>query len=371
MFTFATLTYREVSSLRYVSTLDDLRWRAVESRDTSRAASFVYAVRTTGVYCRAGCASRRPRRSNVEFFVDGTQASAAGYRACVRCHPDGYAGSAISDAVIDVCRYVEESGEDVSLGEAASRVGFSEGHLRRAFRDVIGVTYASFVRERRAARVREHLRAGASVSAAAFDAGYGSVSAFYRSAGSSLGMEPARFRDGAPEELIRYTCLTTTLGVVLVASTTRGVCSVQLGRAETPLVAHLVEQYPLATIARDDDALRDVAAAVSHLARGEEGPSEVPLDIRGTAFQIRVWNALRRIPAGETRTYSEVAATIGSPSAVRAVASACAANRLALVVPCHRVVRRDGSLGGYRWGPEVKEALLSLESRDAPGRVGG
>ncbi len=350
-----------VSSVRCMSELDDARWNAVESRNANLAGSFVYAVRTTRVYCRPGCRSRRPLRQNVEYFTSGAEARGAGYRSCARCAPDANVDvDPTTRAVIAVCREIEGARGDVSIAEVASHVGFSEGHLRRIFRRVIGVSLATYARECRAMHARETLRASSSVTDAVFDAGYKSMSAFYEGA-ARLGMTPSRYRDGGRGALIRYTTLATPLGVVLAACSTRGVCSVRVGGDEERLEKELADEFAHATVERDDEGLRDVAVALAHAVQGEDVLHELPLDLAGTAFQLRVWEALRRIPSGETRTYSQVAAEIGAPRAVRAVGSACGANHVALIVPCHRVIRQDGSLGGYRWGLDVKEALLRAE----------
>lgn len=344
-----------------MSELDDVRWNAVESRNADLAGSFVYAVRTTGVYCRPSCRSRRPVRRNVEYFTSGAEARRAGYRSCARCTPDADAdANPMTRAVIAACREIERAHGDVSVADVASHVGFSEGHLRRSFRRVIGVSLATYARECRAMHARETLRASTSVTDAVFDAGYKSVSTFYEGA-ARLGMTPARYRDGGRGALIRYTTLATPLGVVLAARSMRGVCSVRVGDDEERLEKELADEFALATVERDDEGLGDVAIALAHAVRGEDVSHELPLDVAGTAFQLRVWEALRRIPSGETRTYSQVAAEIGAPRAVRAVGSACGANHLALIIPCHRVIRQDGSLGGYRWGLDVKEALLRAE----------
>ncbi|MGC2485564.1 MAG: bifunctional DNA-binding transcriptional regulator/O6-methylguanine-DNA methyltransferase Ada [Acidimicrobiales bacterium] len=345
-----------------MSELDDVRWNAVESRNADLAGSFVYAVRTTGVYCRPGCRSRRPLRTNVEYFATGGDARSAGYRSCARCLPDiGILVDAVAGAVIAACREIERAGGNISVGEIASRVGFSEGHLRRSFRSVIGVSAATYARECRASRARETLRASSSVTDAVFDAGYKSLSAFYEGGAAQLGMTPTRYRRGGRGDDIRYTTLTTPLGIVLAARSTRGVCSVRVGDDEAALEKDLADEFSQATIVRDDEGLGDVAIALARAVRGEDQSHDLPLDVVGTAFQVRVWEALRRIPSGETRTYSQVAAEIGEPRAVRAVGSACGANQVALIIPCHRVIRQDGTLGGYRWGPDVKESLLRAE----------
>jgi AraC family transcriptional regulator of adaptative response/methylated-DNA-[protein]-cysteine methyltransferase len=342
--------------------LNEIRWNAVRSRDAAMTGCFVYAVRTTGVYCRPGCGARHPLRANVEFFSTNGDALAAGYRACARCRPDEVRRvDRTTDAVIATCREIERTRGGIEVGALAGQLGYSEGHLRRRFRAVVGVSLASYVREYQSDRVRETLRSGVSVTDAVFDAGYRSVSAFYERAAPRLGMTPARYRDGARGELIRYTSVETPVGIVLAASTDRGVCSIRIGRDEEVLTQDLHKEFPGALIERDDEGLSDVALILAGAIHGDADAGALPLDLAGTAFQIRVWEALRTIPAGETRTYSDVANQIGSPRAVRAVASACAANSVALAVPCHRVIRRDGSLGGYRWGLPVKEALLLAE----------
>jgi AraC family transcriptional regulator of adaptative response/methylated-DNA-[protein]-cysteine methyltransferase len=268
---------------------------------------------------------------------------------------------AMTSAVISACREIERTGGDVATAEIASRVGFSEGHLRRGFLRVTGVSMARYARECRARRARESLRANSSVTEAILDSGYASVSAFYASGATQLGMTPARYRDGGRGAQIRYTTLATRVGVVLAARSMRGVCSVRVGDDEESLVKDLATEFSRATIERDDEGLVDVALALARAVRGEDVTQDLPLDLAGTAFQVRVWEALRRIPSGETRTYSEVASAIGAPKAVRAVGTACGANHLALIIPCHRVIRSDGSLGGYRWGLDVKDALLRAE----------
>jgi AraC family transcriptional regulator of adaptative response/methylated-DNA-[protein]-cysteine methyltransferase len=347
--------------------LDEARWAVVAARDATMAGCFVYAVATTGIYCRPGCGARRPLRKNVTFFATCVDARAAGYRACARCRPDDVRVVDPSiEAVITVCRELERTHGACEVSLVAADVGYSQGHLRRRFRDVVGVSLARYARECQVSHVRQTLRSGASVTDAVFDAGFRSVSAFYERAAPRLGMTPSRYREGAAGETIRYSSLETPLGLVLMASTDLGVCSVRVGSDEELLRRALLSEFPLANVTRDDEGLFEVALILAGAVRGEVDASDVPLDLEGTAFQIRVWEALRTIPAGETRTYSDVARQIGSPRAVRAVASACAANKVALAVPCHRVIRRDGSLGGYRWGLAVKEGVLLAERRSRP-----
>jgi AraC family transcriptional regulator of adaptative response/methylated-DNA-[protein]-cysteine methyltransferase len=298
----------------------------------------------------------------VEFFATSDEASEAGYRACRRCRPDEIE---VSDpglaAVIATCRQLERADDVESVSAIASKLGYSERHLRRRFLETIGVTLSSYERAQKAERVRASLRGGSPVMEAVIEAGYGSTRAFYEHGATRLGMAPGRFRDGARGERIRYTAVETDLGIVAVAATNQGVCSVRLGASKSELIEGLKAEFPLATMVRDDEGMSEVAGILASAVRGEKSASQLPLDLAGTAFQIRVWEALRRIPLGETRTYSEVATEIGAPRAVRAVASACAANEVAIAIPCHRVVRRDGSLGGYRWGINRKEALLAAE----------
>jgi AraC family transcriptional regulator of adaptative response/methylated-DNA-[protein]-cysteine methyltransferase len=265
------------------------------------------------------------------------------------------------EAVIATCRQLERPDNVENASSIAARLGYSERHLRRRFLETIGVTLSSYERAQKAERVRENLRGGSPVMEAVIDAGYGSTRAFYEHGAARLGMAPGRYRDGAKGERIRYTAIETDLGVVTVAATDQGVCSVKLGPGAVDLIKGLKAEFPLATIVRDDEGLSEVAAVLEGATKGEKNATQLPLDLTGTAFQIRVWEALRTIPSGETRTYSDVAAQIGKPRAVRAVASACAANEAALAIPCHRVIRRDGSLGGYRWGLDVKAALLAAE----------
>jgi AraC family transcriptional regulator, regulatory protein of adaptative response / methylated-DNA-[protein]-cysteine methyltransferase len=352
--------------------LNDMRWAVVQSRDAAMGQCFVYAVITTGIYCRPGCGSRRPLRQNVEFFSTSDDARSLGYRPCKRCRPDMPRPlEPMTEAVISACREIERTRGRCDVAALSSTLGYSEGHLRRCFRDTVGVSLAQYARQHQIDRVRHTLRSGLSVTEAVFDAGYTSASAFYEHGAPQLGMKPARYRGGGRGERIGYTTLTTPVGVVLAASTVRGVCSVRIGSSERLLIEELHQEFLHADVQRDDDGLSDAAVILAGAVRGEANAQVLPLDLVGTAFQVRVWEALRAIASGQTRTYSDIAQQIGSPRAVRAVASACAANRVALAVPCHRVIRRDGSLGGYRWGIDVKEELLSLERShtDAPRRT--
>ena len=343
--------------------LDETRWQAVENRDERSVGLFVYAVHSTGIYCRPGCGARRPLRANVAFFFTSQEALSAGYHACKRCRPD--LESVIDPsaaAVVTVCRTLELGDASDDVAAMASELGYSERHLRRRFLELVGVSIGSYRRAMLAQRARAALHTGMPVTDAVFEAGYGSSRAFYEHGATQLGMSPGRYREGGRGERIGFTSIVTPVGVVLAASTTQGVCSITVGSDEVALTKALTDEFPRATIERDDEGLSNVALVLAGAVRGEINPNELPLDLEGTAFQIRVWEMLRTIPTGETRTYSQVAAAIGAPNAVRAVGSACGKNPVALTVPCHRVVRHDGSLGGYRWGLGVKEALLSAES---------
>lgn len=335
----------------------------MEKRDDSMIGVFVYGVRTTGVFCRPGCAARRPLRRNVEFFDTCDDAMSSGYRACQRCQPENSraAGPAAS-SVVAVCRRLEQSDGNLDISVLASEVGYSERHLRRLFTRVIGVSIGTYQRSLRADHARRSLRAGDSVTSAIADSGFGSTRAFYEHGAARLGMPPARYRSGGLGEEIAFTTLQTPIGVVVAAQTSRGVCSVQLGHDVDALEAKLFAEFPHASLTRDDQALRELALVLAGAIRGETNAATLPIDVAGTAFQVRVWEALRAIPSGRTVTYSQVADAIGAPRAVRAVGSACGANHVALVIPCHRVIRGDGSLGGYRWGIETKRSLLDAET---------
>jgi AraC family transcriptional regulator of adaptative response/methylated-DNA-[protein]-cysteine methyltransferase len=349
--------------LRGVDDLSATRWRAVEEHDVTMVGVFVYAVSSTGVYCKPGCSSRRPLRRNVEFFATPGDAVGAGYRACRKCRPDQ--NDVLSPAlasVVSLCRWLEEVVGDRNVAAFAAELGYSERHLRRRFSEVVGVPISSYLRALQAERARKALHARAPVTTAIYEAGYGSNRAFYEHGAPRLGMTPGKYRAGGRGERIAFTSLSTPIGVVVAASTVRGVCAVHIGPDEASLEASLVTEFPNATLERDDEGLAWLIGVLAGAVRGETNAAVLPLDLEGTAFQTRVWEALRAIPDGHTLSYSQVAVKIGAPGAVRAVGSACGANPAALVVPCHRVVRLDGSLGGYRWGIAVKQALLDAEA---------
>lgn len=341
----------------------DAAYEAVLARAAD--ADFVYAVVTTGVYCRPSCAARRPRRDNARFFHTTEEARAAGYRACKRCKPDD-APARRRDAarVAELCRLIEESDATLSLATLAAHAGLSPSHTHRLFKSVTGLTPRAYARARRAERLRSELPEAESVTAAIYEAGFGSSSRAYENTDAILGMTPSAYRAGAPGRRIRHAVGTCSLGRVLVATTERGVCAILLGDDADELTADLRQRFASAELVASTelgDALAQVVSAVDD----SSARFELPLDVQGTAFQQRVWTALREIPVGETTSYSELAAAIGKPSAVRAVATACAQNPVAVVVPCHRVRRKDGSLAGYRWGADRKRRLLDRESEES------
>jgi AraC family transcriptional regulator, regulatory protein of adaptative response / methylated-DNA-[protein]-cysteine methyltransferase len=352
------------------TTDDETMWRAVVDRDRTADTGWVYGVRTTGIYCRPSCPSRRPKRENVAFFVSPLDAEAAGLRACRRCRPDrSNAPDPGADLVAATCRIIESSATVPTLDELAAATGVSRFHLQRVFTERTGVSPRAYAERLRAERVADRLAAGAPVSDAAYDAGFGSVGRLSAAAPARLGMTPSRFRAGGAGETVHVAVAETSLGAVLVAVTGRGVCAIELGDDPDELLATFQQRFHAADVRAGDDAFERTVALVVGLVEHPAvpvDPEALPLDVRGTAFQERVWQALRAVPAGTTTTYTEVAEAIGAPTSVRAVAGACAANHLAIAVPCHRVVRTDGGLSGYRWGVERKQALLERESALSP-----
>ncbi len=343
------------------------RWRAVRERNPRFDGAFVYAVRSTGIYCRPSCPARRPRRRRVLFFGSAEAAEASGFRPCRRCQP----GSASSlhpatNVVRDACRHIEAHLDGhLTLSRLAAVVGWNPFALHRAFKQLLGVTPRAYADAERLRRLKAGLARGEDVTTALYGAGYSSSSRLYEHAASRLGMTPATYRRGGPGMLIRYTIASCPLGRLLVAATPRGICSVCLGASDRMLRLALRREYPRAEIRKDGVELRGYLRALLRYLHGAERQLALPLDVQATAFQERVWAALRRIPYGATRTYSQVARSIGRPGATRAVARACATNPACIIVPCHRVVRSDGGLGGYRWGIERKQALLDRERGSA------
>jgi AraC family transcriptional regulator of adaptative response/methylated-DNA-[protein]-cysteine methyltransferase len=343
---------------------DDDAWRAVETRDERFDGQFVYAVKTTGVYCRPSCASRRALRANVSFFAEPDDAEQAGFRPCLRCEPRAERANRSGAAAVERARLFLDTNADrtVSLGELATHVGLSASHLQRSFKRQLGVSPKEYQDARRVSEFKTRLRAGDTVSRATYEAGFGSSSRIYERADALLGMTPASFRRGGAGMRITYTIADSPVGRVLVGTTERGVCAVELGATDADVEGALRADFPNATIERSDDEHHAWVRAVLDRVREPSSASQrVPLDLDGTAFQWQVWKALQAIPAGERRTYKEIATAIGRPTAARAVARACATNRIAVVIPCHRVVRESGDVSGYKWGPDRKRRLLERE----------
>lgn len=342
---------------------EEARWAAVLERDRRADGEFLYSVRTTGVYCRPSCAARRPHRENVRFHASGAAARRAGFRPCKRCRPDE-AGPAAerTAAVLRACELIDSAEEAPDLETLAAAAGLSRFHFHRVFKEVTGVTPREYAVERRAERVRAALAASATVTDAVYEAGYGSSARFYADAEALLGMRPRSFRAGGRGETILFAVGECSLGSILVAATGKGVCAISLGEGPEELVEELQDRFPRAELIGGDRAFDQLVARVVAFVEAPATGLELPLHVRGTAFQHRVWRALTEIPAGATLSYAEVAERIGAPHATRAVARACAANRLAVAIPCHRVVRRGGDLSGYRWGVERKRELLRREA---------
>jgi AraC family transcriptional regulator of adaptative response/methylated-DNA-[protein]-cysteine methyltransferase len=350
---------------------EEIRWRAVQTRDAKFDRIFVYAVRSTGIYCKPSCASRKPRRERVTFFPSREDAEVAGFRACRRCQPqDVSARAPQTEMVIRACRLIEESNdESISLAKLGAEIGVSPHHLQRTFKSITGVSPRQYAAAHRLEQFKTQIRKGEGVTNAMYDAGYGSSSRLYEKAPEQLGMTPKTYARGGRGMNINYTVADSPLGKLLVATTKRGICAVTLGDSESELEASLAVEYPNADIHRDgNESSEAIEQLLSYLA-GDERRLDLPLDLQATAFQLSVWEELRRIPYGSTRSYSEVAESLGQPKAVRAVARACATNPVALVTPCHRVVKADGSLSGYRWGVERKARLLAREKAVAVKRT--
>ncbi|MDS4041451.1 MAG: bifunctional DNA-binding transcriptional regulator/O6-methylguanine-DNA methyltransferase Ada [Candidatus Competibacter sp.] len=341
----------------------DQRWDALVQRDRQADGAFFYAVKTTGVYCRPICSARRPNRNNVEFFSSSADAEQAGYRACRRCRPQQASNpSPMREAIGRACAIIEDAEEAPSLTELAAAVGFSPFHFQRLFKKALGVTPKAYAVARRVRRFQEGLREDRTVTQAMVDAGFRSSSRCYEEVADHLGMTPSEYRNGGTGKGIRYTMAECRLGWLLVAATERGICAIEFGDHRDELRDQLGARFPFAEFHGDDPGLSEsVASVLEFLDRPDRG-LDLPLDVRGTAFQRRVWEALRAIPPGSTATYAEITRKIGHPAAARAVAGACAANPVAIAIPCHRIVRSDGGLGGYRWDLRRKRALLEREA---------
>ncbi|KQW00284.1 bifunctional DNA-binding transcriptional regulator/O6-methylguanine-DNA methyltransferase Ada [Rhizobacter sp. Root1221] len=344
---------------------DDALWAAVAARDGSQDGRFFYGVATTGVFCRPSCGARLPRRENVTFHTTAEAAVQAGFRPCKRCRPDGPTrAEQQAGQVTRACRLIETSENEPGLDALAEVAGLSPHHFHRVFKAVTGITPKAYARAHRTGRLRETLAQARTVTGALYDAGYASSARFYDEAPQALGMAPRTYRQGGADTAIRFALAQCSLGALLVAATDVGLCAIALGDDPAVLLRDLQDRFPQAELQGADAAFELQVARVVGLVERPGAGAELPLDIRGTAFQRRVWQALREIPPGTTVSYAELARRLGAPTAVRAVASACAANTLAVAVPCHRVVRSDGSLSGYRWGVDRKAALLAREEGD-------
>jgi AraC family transcriptional regulator of adaptative response/methylated-DNA-[protein]-cysteine methyltransferase len=342
-------------------TSEQQQWQAVVERDG--AARFLYGVRSTGVYCRPGCPSRRPARRHVLFFDTVAAAERAGFRACRRCHPNQHGGDPRTEAIRLACAAIERHESVPTLTELAAGTGLSPFYLQRLFKRIVGVTPREYAARLRLGRFRAQVRNGAAVTGAMYDAGYGSSSRLYESAATKMGMTPGTYKRGGEGETINYAVAESLLGCLLVARTTRGICAVNLGDSEVALESWLRREFHAARIERDQASLGPAVRALLEHLDGRTPRIDLPVDIRATAFQEKVWRELQRIPWGSTRSYGEIARAIGRPAAARAVARACAANPVPLIVPCHRVVPASGGAGGYRLGTRRKRALLDAEKR--------
>ncbi len=342
----------------------DLRWSRVTARDRSADGQFLYSVATTGVYCRPSCPSRLPNPKNVRFHNGVAAAQEAGFRPCRRCNPNGLSTGAENAALIaKACRMIGEAEIPPTLAELAESVELSQSYFHRLFRQVTGVTPRGYAAARRAARVREELGRSETVTQAVYEAGFNSSGRFYAQSDEMLGMTPRRYRTGGADEVLHFAVGECSLGAILVACSAKGVAAILIGEEPDALARELQDRFPRARLIGGDAAFEAKVARVVGFVEAPHIGLDLPLDVRGTAFQLRVWQALRDIPAGTTATYTEIAERIGAPNAMRAVAGACAANRLAVAIPCHRVIRHDGALSGYRWGVERKRDLLAREER--------
>jgi AraC family transcriptional regulator of adaptative response/methylated-DNA-[protein]-cysteine methyltransferase len=347
-----------------LSSRDDARWEAVVARDAAFDGQFYFSVETTGVYCRPGCAARLPKRANVRFHETREEAEAAGYRSCKRCRPDQPSlGEQHAEKVAQACRLIETADEEPKLDALAEAVGLSAYHFHRIFKQALGVTPKAYATAHRSKRARKSLVEKGTVTEAIYDAGFNSNGRFYANSWEMLGMTPSDFRSGASGQTIRYTIGKSSLGLTLIAASEKGICAIFFGDEPEGLREDLQATFPRAVIVGADKSFEKLTAKVLAFVDDPAKDLDLPLDVRGTAFQHRVWDALRRIPIGSTMSYAGLAKEIGAPKAVRAVARACATNPVAVAIPCHRVVGSNGSLTGYRGGVERKRALLAKEAR--------
>jgi AraC family transcriptional regulator of adaptative response/methylated-DNA-[protein]-cysteine methyltransferase len=366
MTTIEILEQREPSNMPRFN--EDQQWQAVMDRDAGLDGKFVFAVSSTGVYCRPSCSARRPRRENVTFYRRIDDAEKAGYRACLRCRPRAISGNPQQEMVKAICRYIEQHlDEPVTLERLGEEFGQSPFHLQRTFKAVLGISPKAYADSCRMNQLKSNLRAGHSVTRAMYDAGYSSSSRLYERTASEMGMTPDKYRRGAIAAPIRYTIADSPLGRMLIAATDKGICSIQFANCDDELEHGLRHEFPFAIRRREDEKMSAVTKKLLSHMRGEKLRTSLPLDIQATAFQKKVWAYLQKIPFGSTRSYAAVAKGISQPTACRAVARACATNPVAIAIPCHRVVRENGDMGGYRWGVDRKKALLALEQERRAG----
>lgn len=350
--------------LQQTPVLEETLWKAVLNRDPNFEGKLFYGVRSTGVYCRPICPSRRPNRNQVCFFQSAREAEIAGFRACKRCQPQFETVANTTKAkVLAVCRYIETQGDRIpTLSELCSQVGMSPSYLQRIFKQIMGVSPFQYADALRSQRLKQRLQKGEEIADAVYNTGYGSSSQLYEKAPKQLGMTPKTYQQAGKTISIVYAIAPCPLGYLLVATTGKGICAVKLGDEADKLEHTLIQEFNQADILRDDHTHKEWIQAIIDFIAGDKTHLDLPLDVRGTAFQKQVWQALQKIPYGETRTYTNIACDIAKPHAVRAVGNACGANAIALIIPCHRVLRSDGSLGGYHWGIERKQKLLVQES---------
>ncbi len=360
-----TLTYSSYAVAVKVTRTGYLE--AIEKRDKTFDGQFIYAVKSTKIYCRPSCPSRKPKPENLEFFTLPELAQQAGYRACKRCHPDE---ATIVDTQLEkvqaICHYLEHHVEAISLDGLGKAFSLSPSHLQRIFTNIVGVSPSAYAEAHRMKHIKTALQNGDDISGAVFDAGYGSTSRLYSKSSSELGMTPKTYKQKGKNTLIRYSVTDSAFGKVLVAATDKGICAVRLADTEKELVNMLEDEFTNAELLQDATRLKIYVKSILANLEGNLPHLDLPLDVKATAFQKRVWQELQKIPYGETRSYSDVAKAMGEPKAVRAVATACASNSVGIVIPCHRVIRGDGSLSGYRWGVERKRKLLEHESKTQP-----
>lgn len=351
--------------LQQTQLLEEILWQAVLNRDHSFEGKLFYGVRSTGVYCRPICPSRRPNRNQVCFFKSAQEAEIADFRPCKRCQPQSETVPNPSKTkVLAVCRYIEAQVDRIpTLSELCSQVGMSPSYLQKVFKQIIGVSPFQYGDALRSQRLKQHLQSGEEIADAVYETGYGSSSQLYEKAPKQLGMTPKIYQQAGKTIRIVYAIAPCSLGYLLVATTDKGICAVKLGDEADKLEQILNQEFHQAHIMRDDDIHKEWIQAILGLIAGDTTHLDLPLDVRGTAFQKQVWQALQKIPYSQTRTYTDIARDIAKPQAVRAVGNACGANPIALIVPCHRVLRSDGSLGGYHWGIERKQKLLLQESQ--------